>query len=283
MRYKRHFLQQHCKKCLQFDKKAVYCKSKVNLAREVLRLGKGVNERAHLPCGAMFGPLQKGGVVSFANRTCFVDTFYGLLLQTAKGVFFMNSTLKITCTAMLTALSVALNFLTIQLTGSSSLSFVMAICLVAGIYLGVRSALIVGYVGDLIAHLIHPYGPYNWFIALSVALWGTICALVYKLPIKSKIVKLAITLVACFAVCNCALNTFGLWLQYQAHLEPGLVGLIEFIKNGAEFDKSFWVYLGGRLPFIAINVVANGIVVGVIQQTKVLDKLLLQLNHKKTK
>lgn len=27
--------------------------------REVLRLGKGVNERTHLFCGAIFGPLQK--------------------------------------------------------------------------------------------------------------------------------------------------------------------------------------------------------------------------------
>ncbi|MBQ2894100.1 MAG: hypothetical protein IJE92_01120, partial [Clostridia bacterium] len=71
------------------------------------------------------------------------------------------------------------------------------------------------------------------------------------------------------------------WLQYQAHLEPGLVGLIEFIKNGAQFDKSFGVYLLGRLPFIAINIVANTIVVGIIQQTKVLDKLLVQLNNNK--
>ena len=81
------FLRQYCKKCLQFKKKAVYCLCKVNLAREVLRLGKGVNERAHLSCGATFGPLQKGALVSFANGACFVDIFYGLLLQTAKGVF----------------------------------------------------------------------------------------------------------------------------------------------------------------------------------------------------
>ena len=193
----------------------------------------------------------------------------------------MNRTLKITCTAMLTALSVALNFLTIQLTGSSSLSFVMAICMIAGIYLGVVPALVVGYVGDLIAHLIHPYGPYNWFIALSVALWGVICAVVYKLPLKSRLVKLVISAVICFALCNCFLNTFGLWLQYQAHLEPGLVGLIEFIKNGAQFNKSFDVYLLGRLPFIAINIVANTLVVGIIQQTNVLDKLLVKLGNNK--
>ena len=247
----------------------------------MLRLGKGVNERAHLPCGAIFSPLQKGSFGFMCQMHLFCRYFF---LRTAfakrKRSFFMNRTLKITCTAMLTALAVALNFLTIQLTGSSSISFVMAICFVAGIYLGIVPALVVGYVGDLIAHLIHPYGPYNWFIALSVALWGAICALVYKLPVKKRLVKLVIALGVCFVVCNCALNTFGLWLQYQAHLEPGLVGLIEFVKNGAEFDKSFWVYLGGRLPFIALNIVANGVVVAVIQQTKVLDKLLLQLQDK---
>lgn len=45
--------------CLQASKKVVHYYRKVDIVREVLRLGKGVNERAHLPCGAMFGPLQK--------------------------------------------------------------------------------------------------------------------------------------------------------------------------------------------------------------------------------
>lgn len=261
--------------CLQFSKNNVYCVCKVDISREVLRLGKSVNERAHLHCGEVFGPLQKRQFGFICQKTlvcCYLLT--DCFCEIAKGVFFMNKTLKITCTAMLTALSVALNFLTIQLTANSSLSFVMAICFFAGIYLGVVPALVVGYCGDLIAHLIHPYGPYNWFIALSVALWGVICSVAFKLPIKNRIVKLIVALVVSFALCNCFLNTFGLWLQYQAHLEPGLVGLVEFLTNGAQFDKSFGVYLLGRLPFIVINVITNGLVVGIILQTKVLDKLL---------
>lgn len=45
--------------CLQFENKDVYCVCKVDIVREVLRLGKGVNERAHPSCGAIFSPLQK--------------------------------------------------------------------------------------------------------------------------------------------------------------------------------------------------------------------------------
>lgn len=45
--------------CLQLNQNGVYYYCKVDVVREVLRLGKSVNERAHLFCGAMFGPLQK--------------------------------------------------------------------------------------------------------------------------------------------------------------------------------------------------------------------------------
>lgn len=55
----RDYLEKSVEICLQFAKKDVYCVCKVDIAREVLRLGKGVNESAHLCCGAIFGPLQK--------------------------------------------------------------------------------------------------------------------------------------------------------------------------------------------------------------------------------
>ena len=46
---------------------------KVDIVREVLRLGKGVNERAHPSCGAMFGPLQKSlfGCICQACLFCY--------------------------------------------------------------------------------------------------------------------------------------------------------------------------------------------------------------------
>lgn len=44
---------------LQFAKNNVYCVCKVDILREVLRLGKSVNESAHTHCDEIFGPLQK--------------------------------------------------------------------------------------------------------------------------------------------------------------------------------------------------------------------------------
>ena len=92
---------------------------------------------------------------------------------------------------MFTALAIAANSFTIPLTPSNSVSFTIAISFIAGIYLGPISGLTVGYLGDLIGAIIHPMGPYNWFMALSCALTGFICALVYKLKLH-KLLKLAI-------------------------------------------------------------------------------------------
>ena len=195
----------------------------------------------------------------------------------------MNKTLKLACTAMFTALSIAANFATIQLNASNSVSFTIAICFIAGIYLGALPAAVVGYLGDLIAHLISPHGAYNWYLALSTTLFGVICALVYKIRMH-KLLKLTVAIVICFVVCSCALNTFGLWLQYVVGVEAGLWGLVEFVQmDKGAITKSFWVYLGARAPFMAINAAINGVIVGVLQQSKALDKLFASLQNKMDK
>ena len=189
----------------------------------------------------------------------------------------MNKTFKLTCTAMLTALSVVANLFTITIYQSNAISFTFVMCFVAGVYLGIIPAIIVGYVGDLIAHFIHPLGAYNWFIALSSLLFGVICALCYKLK-WHKLLKLLLATSVCFVVCTCFLNTFGLWLQYVVGVDPGPIGLIQFFgmdKGGIK--KSFWVYLAGRAPFQVINTAVNAVIVATLQQTKALDKLFEKL------
>lgn len=193
----------------------------------------------------------------------------------------MNRTLKISCTAMFTALSVAMNFLTLKPAPNIAFSFTITVCFLSGIYLGALPALAVGFLGDAIAHLIHPLGAYNWFIALSTALYGVICALVYKLPIKNKLIKLIFALLVAFVVCSCGLNTFGLWLQYKVGVEPGIVGLIQFLTTDIPVDKTFWVYLYGRMPAFTLNMAFNGIVIAIAQQLKVLDKLFWHLQGEK--
>ena len=194
----------------------------------------------------------------------------------------MNKTFKLTCTAMLTALSVVANLFTIPIGQNNAISFTFVLCFVAGVYLGVIPAMAVGYLGDLIAHFIHPMGAYNWFLALSSLLFGVICAMCYKLKWK-KILKLLLATVVCYVVCTCFLNTFGLWLQYIVGVDTSPIGLFQFFtmdKGGIK--KSFWVYLAGRAPYQLINTVVNAVIVGVLQQTKALDKLFDRLRTLQT-
>lgn len=191
----------------------------------------------------------------------------------------MNKTLKIACTAVMTALSIVANIFTVPIYGSNAISFTIVFCFLTGIYLGIVPAIVVGYVGDLLAHFIMPKGSYNWFIALSALLFGLICALVYKMKCR-KIFKLIIATAITFVVCSVFLNTFGLWLNFIVGVDPSPIGLIQFFgmdKGGIK--KSFWVYMWGRLPFQAINMAANVIIVGIVQQTKVLDKVIYKLSN----
>ena len=187
----------------------------------------------------------------------------------------MNKTFKLTSIAMLTALSIVANLFTIPLSGTNSISFTVAICFFTGIYFGILPAAIVGFMGDLIAHFIYPHGDYNVFIAISTTLLGVICALIYKIKLP-KLVNLIIATVICYIVCLCGLNTFGLWLQNSVKM-----GFIDFISmDKSLIEKSFWVYLAGRAPWSAINVAVNALIVALLQQSGVIDKLMAKVLSK---
>lgn len=181
---------------------------------------------------------------------------------------------------MLTALSVVANFCTIPLPGNNAVSFTVAICFFTGIYFGAVPAMIVGYVGDLIAHLIHPLGDYNWFMAISITLYGVVCALIYKIKLP-KIAKLAISAIVCYIVCLCGLNTFGLWLQYIVGVRPSPLGLWDFLRGEhGDITKSFWLYLAGRAPMSAVNLVVNAVIVAILQESRTIAKLVTKLKGK---
>lgn len=191
----------------------------------------------------------------------------------------MNKTYKLALTGMLTALSIAANMLTIPLTPSNGISFTIVIAFIAGIYLGAIPAVAVGYLGDLIGHFIFPMGAYNWFMGLSCALCGLIPALIYKLPLN-RLLKLVISLVIYLAVCSLCLTTLGFWLQFIVGVDPSPIGLWQyFTMDKGGIKKSFWVYLAGRAPFMLINWAVNGVIIGIIQQTKILDKLLKRFTY----
>lgn len=175
----------------------------------------------------------------------------------------MNNTLKMTFTAVLCALSVVANAVSVQISGSNYLSFAYVPCFIAAIYLGIIPATAVGFLGDLVAGLLFPKGAYNPMIGISSTLIGTIPAILYKVFPKKRFVNLVVSLTLCSIVCTAGLNTYALWLMY-----------------GAKSGKTFWVYLGGRLPFQLLNTIVNGIIIGVLQQSKVFDRLFARLKLK---
>lgn len=192
----------------------------------------------------------------------------------------MNKTVKLCSLAVLTALSIIANFCTIPLPGNNAVSFTLAVCFFTGIYFGALPAAIVGYMGDLIAHLIHPLGDYNWFMAISITLYGVVCALVYKLKIH-RTIKIVIAAIICYVVCLCGLNTFGLWLQYVAGVHPSPFGVWQLIAGQGHIGKSFWVYLAGRAPMSAVNLTVNAVIVAALQESKTIAKAVNNIKKKR--
>ena len=183
---------------------------------------------------------------------------------------------------MLSAMSVVANFCTIPLPGNNAVSFTLAVCFFTGIYFGALPAAIVGFTGDLIAHLIHPMGDYNWFMALSITLYGVICAFVYKAK-AHRLVKLTLAACLCYLICLCGLNTFGLWLQYIVGVKPSPIGLYDFFAgNHGAIKKSFWLYLAGRAPMSAVNLVANATITALLQESKTVAKLIAKIKRKES-
>lgn len=147
---------------------------------------------------------------------------------------------RIAYLGIMTAISVITNCFSVTVnSGANSISFNYVICSLAGIFFGPVSGGIVGLLGDLIGCLIAPKGPFNPFIMLSSALIGILAGLAFKIPRLNVYFKIIIGYILIFIVCTLGFNTFGLWFYY------------------AKSKKSFLVYLIGRAPFQAINVVIN--------------------------
>ncbi len=164
--------------------------------------------------------------------------------QKIKGYFSVK---RIAYLGVMTALAVVTNVFTVVVNnGASAISFNYVICSLAGIFFGPISGGIVGLLGDLIGCLIAPKGPFNPFIMIASGLIGVISGLTFKIPKVHPLFKILIGYLLIFIVCTLGLNTFGLWFYY------------------AQGKKTFWVYLGARAPFQAINIAINIVITYVL-------------------
>ncbi|MEG1923730.1 MAG: folate family ECF transporter S component [Clostridia bacterium] len=170
-------------------------------------------------------------------------------------------------TAILTALCALANIYSIPISGSSSnfLSFTYIPCFLAGIYLGVPAAFFVGAIGDVLGCLIAPKGAWLPLIILASSLIGVIPGILFylfnkknnenKRPILKRNILLWISLVFVLIICTSGINTLTLWMTYSK-------------------GKTFWVYLGARLPTQLFVLLINGILLSILTSTPIIHKAL---------
>ena len=134
---------------------------------------------------------------------------------------------KIALTAMATAfLTIANAYLTIAATPLLQFSVVLTFSFFVGLILGAPLAFVVGFLGDLIGHLLAPKGAYNIIIGISTALFCAIPGLLFDLNRFFKrrgrkgihfIVIAFASFLLCYALCTVLLTSVGFWIFYNAY------------------------------------------------------------------
>ncbi len=149
------------------------------------------------------------------------------------------TTKKITAISLFTALAVITNLFSFN-TGVKHfmVSFNYIPCFIAGAFLGPVEGFIVGFMGDLLGGLIRPLGPYILLIGIASGLLGFIPGMVFKYLKLNDYLKLIVSMLLCLIICTAGINTYALFLTFSK-------------------GKSFWAYLGVRLPFQSAVAVMN--------------------------
>ena len=129
----------------------------------------------------------------------------------------LTSTQELAYLSILSALSVVVNILQIPFP-LVQLSFVATICYVAGILLGPIDGFIVGFIGDLIAGIIAPLGPYSPIIGIGTAMLGFVPGVIQCYLKKNDIVTGIISYSITFILTSVIINTIGLCLLYTYYV-----------------------------------------------------------------
>lgn len=153
----------------------------------------------------------------------------------------LKKTTKLAFIAMLSALCVIANIYSF---GSQDIkfSFVSLVCFVAGFILGPIGGFAVGFIGDLIAGLIFPFGVYNPIIALGSSLFGCIPGVIFGYFKGNNFIKTIISYLICYFICSVILNSTATYLMY-------------FL--GSTKYSTLFAYLAVRIPPTLITQLIN--------------------------
>lgn len=153
----------------------------------------------------------------------------------------LKKTHRLSLIAILSALCVIANVFSFG-TDFVKFSFVSVICFIAGYTLGALGGLAVGFIGDLLAGIIFPFGVYNPIIALGSALFGFFPGVIFHYFKGNNVIKTIISFVICYVICSVFLNTTATYYMYL---------------QGSSKYQTIFAYLVARLPTTAITQAIN--------------------------
>lgn len=177
----------------------------------------------------------------------------------------LSSAKKIAFLAVFLALSVVTNtFLDIDFGSTNKLTFTYLACFYAAYLLGALPAFVVGFVGDGIGFLIKPSGVY-WLFGLTLGIYAFLAGIVVRyLPARGRAapyIKAAVALAVCYVAITLCLNSVVNYYYVKVILYHG------------DYNKAFWVYLGGRIGIqtavYAVNAAVVFVLLPVISQVPV--------------
>ncbi len=152
--------------------------------------------------------------------------------------------------AVFIALAVVANIvLDIDLTPSVKLTFSYVVCFFAAYLMGGVPAFAVAFLGDLIGFFIKPSGVY-WLFGVTMGVYALLVGVIlHLLPVRGRgapYIKAAVALLAGYIAVTLCLNSV---VNYY---------YVKLLVYHGDYDKPFFVYLGGRIAMqsavYAVNV-----------------------------
>lgn len=128
----------------------------------------------------------------------------------------LKKTQKIAYVSVFAALSVVANIYSIPISDEFQISLVGTVGFVAGYTLGGGYGFAVCFIGDLIAAIVHPFGPYNPIIGIGTGLWGLIPGVAFTFFRGNDYVKTAISFILGFLLVSAGINLVGFCLMYPS-------------------------------------------------------------------
>ena len=167
-----------------------------------------------------------------------------------------NQLFKIILTAVLVALNVILErFMPSYSVWNNNISFGFITVAFAACYLGTPYSMAVGGLGDLIGAVIKPFGPYFVGYTITNILVGLVLGIfLYK---KTTVLRISIATVINKFVFSLIVNTIFIAVLYRGGI------------------AAFWVVLVSRIPFVALMIAVEIILISLLftQKSKI-NKLI---------